>query len=110
MLDKKEIKKTNQELVDLHKRCITTSFAQRSVKFKTRKKFFKLYDMFISHKNIRLYFFRDLDLFILALVKDRLSDITDYFYGEYSKDRLVNKSTNIKNGKGKKPGKGKKRT
>jgi len=85
MLDEKEIKKANQELLELHKRCITTHFAQRSVKFKTKRKFFKLYDIYISYKNIRFYFFRDIELFIKALVQDRLSEIRDYYPGEKTK-------------------------
>ena len=78
MLQEKELKKDNQELLELHKRCITTHFAQIGVKFKTKKKFFKLYDIYINHKNIRQFFFRDLGLFIKALVLNQLDDISDY--------------------------------
>ena len=78
-IGQKDIDRSNKDLVELHKRCITTLFIQRGIKAKHRKKFFKLYDLYVNYKNIRMYFFRDLDLFMLALVKDRLEDISDYF-------------------------------
>lgn len=78
MLDKKEILKVRKDLLELHKRCLLTHFIQHSVKNKTRKKFFKLYDVYINYNNIQCFFFRDLELFIKALVLDRLDDISDY--------------------------------
>ena len=78
MLDEKELIRTNKELVELHKRCITSYLVQQSVKLKTRRKLFRLYDVYINHKNVRNYFFRDLDIFINALVTDRLDNISDY--------------------------------
>ena len=78
MLDDKVMKKDNQELLELHKRCLVYYFSLNDVKLKTRKKFFRLYDKYISHKNIRQYFFRNMRLFIVALVTDRLSEISDY--------------------------------
>ncbi len=85
MLDEKELKKANQDLLELHKRCLVNHFIQKEVKHKTRKKFFRLYDIYITHKNIRHFFFRDLDLFINALVTGRLDNIKDYFSKKPSK-------------------------
>lgn len=79
MLSKKELLKYDKELVELHKRCITSYLVQRSIKLRTRKKLFKLYDIYINETNIREYFFRDLDVFINALVTDRLGNIRNYF-------------------------------
>lgn len=78
MLDPKEILKSRKDLIELHKRCLVTYFAQKSLKAKTRKKFFYIYDAYINEKNIQCFFFRDLELFILALIKNRLDDISDY--------------------------------
>lgn len=91
MLDEKELKKANQDLLELHKRCLTHHFIQEEVKHKTRKKFFRLYDIYISHKNIRHFFFRDLDLFINALVTNRLDYISDYFQKASKKPRKKRK-------------------
>lgn len=79
MLDKKEILKTRKDLIELHKRCLLTHFTQRSLKAKHRKRFFKLYDLYVTPTNIQYYFFRDLELFVYALVTDRLDEISDYF-------------------------------
>ena len=79
MLDKKEILHMQKDLIELHKRCLVTYFAQISFKARHRKKFFRLYDIYINTKNIQQYFFRDLELFIKALVQDRLEEISDYF-------------------------------
>ena len=76
-LPEKVIKKTNLELIDLHKRVIKTYFVQEGVKFSTRQKFFQLYDYLISVKNIRLYFHKPVKAFIIALVEDRLDEICD---------------------------------
>ena len=91
MLEEKELKKDNQELLELHKRCLINHFVQIEVKHGTRKKFFRLYDMYISHKNIREYFFRDLNVFINALVTNRLEVIRDYFNNNKKKRKCTKK-------------------
>lgn len=78
-LPKKAILKARRELLELHKRCIVTYLTQKSVKYRTQKKFLRLYDYYISEKNIDNYFHRPIKLFVKALVLDRLDDIKDYF-------------------------------
>lgn len=79
-LPKKVILKANKELLELHKRCITTYLIQRSLKHKYQKKFFVIYDRYINEKNIRQFFFRPIRVFVYALITDRLDDISDYIY------------------------------
>lgn len=78
MLPEKVIIKANRELLDLHKRCITTYLTQRSVKYRTQKKFFKIYDKYINENNIRNFFFSPIKIFVYALVMDRLEKISNY--------------------------------
>lgn len=78
MLDKKEILKSRKDLLELHKRCLVSYFAQISLRHRTKKKFFKIYDKYIDTDNIQCFFFRDLKLFVYALVTDRLDEISDY--------------------------------
>lgn len=85
MLPKKVLDKANKELVDLHKRCITTYLTQRSVKYRVQKKFFILYDKYINDENIRSYFHRPIKLFVYALTVDRLEQICQYMYPNKSK-------------------------
>ena len=77
--------KANKELIDLHKRCITTYLTQRSVKYRIQKKFFILYDKYINDDNIRSYFHRPIKLFVYALTIDRLEQICQYMYPNKSK-------------------------
>ena len=85
MLPKKVLDKANKELVDLHKRCITTYLTQRSVKYRIQKKFFILYDKYINDENIRSYFHRPIKLFVYALTVDKLEQICQYMYPNKSK-------------------------
>lgn len=78
-LPKKVILKANKELVELHKRCITTYLIQRSLKHKKQKQFFKIYDAYIDENNIRNYFFKPIRVFVYALITDKLSKIKDYY-------------------------------
>jgi hypothetical protein len=81
-LSKETIEKYDRELVELHKRVLTTTLIEEGAKAKTRRKFFQLYDMYIDEKNIREYFHRDSRLFIYALITSRLDEIKDYFKDE----------------------------
>ena len=58
-LPEKVIKKSNEELIDIHKKCITN---------------------YLSHKNIRMFFYRPIKLFVYALVTNRLEEISNYIY------------------------------
>lgn len=71
-LPKKVLEKHRTELLELHKRCCKTYLVQRDISYRTRVKFFKLYDMKISYRNIEMYFNIPINLFVQALVKDTL--------------------------------------
>ncbi len=77
-LPDKVLIKVKRDLIDLHKRCITTYLTQRAIKYRHQKKFFKLYDTEIDEENILNYFHRPIKLFVYALVTDRLSEISNY--------------------------------
>lgn len=87
VLSEKDILKQNKDLIDLHKRCITEYLVQRSLKLKSRNKFFKIYHFYIDENNIRQYFFRPISLFVKALITDRLSEIQDYIPSKNNKKR-----------------------
>lgn len=78
ILSEKEHLKQNNELLELHKRCITDYLIQKSLKLSKRKKFFIIYDYYINDVNIREYFFRPIKLFVYALITNRLEEIRDY--------------------------------
>ena len=91
MLPEKVIIKANRELLDLHKRCITTYLTQRSVKYRTQKKFFKIYDKYINENNIRNFFFSPIRIFVYALVTDRLEKISNYVVVNIGSKKLKKK-------------------
>lgn len=70
--------KWNKELVELHKRVITTYLASRGVKYGTRVKFFKLYDNEINEDNIKCYFFTPTPLLVQYLVLGRVNEVSTY--------------------------------
>lgn len=74
----KELKKELQELIELHKRCIKSYLVSKDIKFKTRKKFDKLYDYYIDRTNILDFFFLPIAIFVQAAVKNQLEDIRPY--------------------------------
>ena len=78
----KEIKKDLRELIELHKRCIKSYLVSKDVRFKTRKKFNILYDMYIDIHNIRDFFFIPISLFVQYTVKDQLENIRIYVHRE----------------------------
>lgn len=78
VISEKDHLKQNQELLELHKRCITDYLIQKSLKLSKRKKFFIIYDHYINEVNIREYFFRSIKLFVYALITNRLDEIRDY--------------------------------
>lgn len=74
----KAIQKVDHELLELHKEVLRAYLTQRNLKYRHQKKFFRLYDYYITEKNIRRFFFRSAKLFVYALVTNRLDDIEDY--------------------------------
>lgn len=78
-LPKSVIIKTKKELLELHKRCIVSYLTSRGlIKHSKQKQFFKIYDVYVSYKNIDNYFHRPIKLFVYALITDRLKEITYY--------------------------------
>lgn len=88
-LPEKELLKTNKELLELHKRVITNYLIQKSLKIKKRKKFFIIYDLYISETNIRRYFYRPIKLFVYAMITDKLKYIEDYVSYEPKNKKYV---------------------
>lgn len=76
----KELKKELQELIELHKRCIKSYLVSKDIKFKTRKKFDKLYDYYIDRTNILDFFFLPVAIFVQAAVKNQLENIRPYVH------------------------------
>ena len=88
-LPERELLKTNKELLELHKRVITNYLIQKSLKIKKRKKFFIIYDLYISETNIRRYFYRPIKLFVYAMITDKLKYIEDYVSYEPKNKKYV---------------------
>ena len=76
----KELKKDLKELIELHKRCIKSYLVAKDVKFRTRKKFEKLYDYYIDNSNVRDFFFLPIAIFVQAAVKDQLEKVRPYVH------------------------------
>lgn len=76
--DEKLLLRWNKELIVIHKKCITTHLSLRNIPYKTRIKFFKLYDSIIDETNIRKVYNLNIHLFIKALVRDELDNKSYY--------------------------------
>lgn len=77
-LPKRALQKHREELLELHKRCIKTYLVQKDLKYKYRLKFFKLYDYYVSEKNILMYWNIPINLFVQAMVKNTLHTFFRY--------------------------------
>lgn len=77
-LPEKAIKKHREELLELHKRCIKTYLIQRGLKLRHREKFFRLYDIYVSERNILNYWNIPINLFVQALVKNTIDTFFKY--------------------------------
>lgn len=91
-LPEKAIQKVDKELLELHKKVLKSYLTQRSLKHKYQKKFFKIYDHYITEENIRRFFFRSAKLFVYALVTDRLDEIENYVPVKDKKNHVSRKS------------------
>ena len=91
-LPEKAIQKVDKELLELHKEVLKSYLTQRSLKHKYQKKFFKIYDHYITEKNTRRFFFRSAKLFVYALVTDRLDEIENYVPVKDKKKHVSRKS------------------
>ena len=79
MLTDNHVKRTDKELLEIHKRVITNHLHLLGIKLRNRRKFFELYDMYITYKNIREYYNYDIEFFIKRLVRDELDKIRTYY-------------------------------
>lgn len=75
MLPEKEIKKTQEELIELHKRVLTDYLIREDLSYRSRVKFFHIYDNYIDESNINQFFFCPCKIFVRALLKDKLDEI-----------------------------------
>lgn len=82
-LPEKEIKKTAQDLIDLHCRVILHWLIEKDVEYTTRKKFWAIYDHYVNRKNINYYFHLPIKVFVISLIKDDL----DRFSSKKTKKR-----------------------
>lgn len=91
--------KWGMELIELHKRLVVTYLAQKGLRTTKQKKFFIIYDTYISEKNIRYFFNHPIDLFIKCLIRDELDKISSYIDKDYvknNKKRKIKKCTKTK--------------
>lgn len=70
--------KWNKETLDIHKKVIITYLASKGIKYSTRKKLFRLYDLYIDENNILQYYFTPIKIFIAGLVRDELDKVSTY--------------------------------
>lgn len=87
VFSRKETLKSNKEIVELHKRVITTYLVQRDIKLKTRRKFFKLYDLEINASNVLQYFFLPVRILVTVIVLDQTDNINKYLQEHGTKIR-----------------------
>lgn len=71
-LPEKEVLKVNKELLELHQRVVLNYLLSKSLKLRSRKKFFILYGLSISEKNIHEYFYTPIPIFVQLLIRDEL--------------------------------------
>lgn len=72
MLSERELEKTKQDLLELHKRVLTDYLTREGLSYTGRKKFFYIYDHYINWRNIHQYFNVPCRIFVKALIKDKL--------------------------------------
>lgn len=75
MLPEKEIERTKQDLIELHKRVLTDYLTREGLNHRNRVKFFHIYDYYISTDNILMYFTVPCKIFVRALIKDKLEQV-----------------------------------
>jgi hypothetical protein len=74
----KHILKWNKELLELHKRVVTTYLVSLGLKLHTRKGFFILYDRDINESNIQSYFYTPIEALVKGIVLGRLDEVSTY--------------------------------
>ena len=78
-LNEKVIEKWRKEDIELHKRVILNYLYEMGVSLSNRKKFFILYDHYITPKNILCYINRPIKIFVRYLILNRLDEICDIY-------------------------------
>lgn len=86
-LPEKEIQKVNKDLYELHKRVILNYLLSRSLKLKSRKKFFIIYGHYITEKNIHEYFYTPIHIFVQFLIRNELWRCRKYHKDTNTKKR-----------------------
>lgn len=77
-LEDKENNKTNRDLLKHHKLMLELHLKNvHNVTLKRRITFFKVYDHLVTEDNIQQLYFRSLDIFIKALLHNKLDEITN---------------------------------
>lgn len=83
----KSIRRDNIQLVKHHKQMIDDLLKNKyKKKLNFRHKFFEIYDHFINEENILQFYHKGLELFISALLSNRLDEITDIIPQNESND------------------------
>lgn len=72
-LPKKELKKTAQDLVELHQKVIFHWLVEQDVEYTVRQKFFIIYEHYVNLKNIYHFFHLPVRVFVISLLRDELS-------------------------------------
>lgn len=91
----KEKLKDNKELVELHKRVIKTYLVSRSCRASIRKKFFLIYDQYISEKNILSYLYTPTRILVRALVLNKLEQVSIYITRKSNNKKPRKRRTNV---------------
>lgn len=79
-------KKWLEEEIELHKRVITNYLWEEGISLSGRNKFFRLYDHYISVKNIRDYLHIPVYIFVRAIIQDDLSKVKSYVQSRATKE------------------------
>lgn len=87
----------DRELIAQHKKLLE-QFMKNELdwKYRDRKKILTVYDSKIVDHNIRFYYNRPMRLFLIALLKNKLSSIANYYPKDYGFNREENKMSKIK--------------
>lgn len=93
-LKEKTLQKWNKDLLELHKKVITSYLVSQDIKSSVRRKFFKLYDMYIDESNIKSYFYTPLRILVYGLILNKMDQVSTYIsQNNGKKKRRRNKRT-----------------
>lgn len=92
LFSEKDHEKWNKELLEIHKRCCKAYLIQKDLKHTYIRKFFIIYDKYISERNILNFYFRPIKYFVQAIVLNQLNKISDYEYPVKPKRKRTRRS------------------